>query len=152
LGPWYPEAARLTALKGTEVLFYPTAIGLASGKKSNMANQYGAWMNVMKGHAVANGVYVAYKPYRVRKILPIQMEFFGASFIAGPRRDFAQASHDKEEIFKLRLIRLTRKCAPKLRFRDSELMPLAILQRAIDCFYSTKKKLPVGFYEYQPQY
>jgi N-carbamoylputrescine amidase len=89
LGPWYPEAARLTALKGTEVLFYPTAIGWHRGKKSNMANQYGAWMNVMKGHAVANGVYVAAaNRIGLENILPIQIEFWGASFIAGPRRDF----------------------------------------------------------------
>ena len=57
---WYPEAARLTALKGAEVLFYPTAIGWHPKEKAQYGeNQFGAWMNVMKGHAVANGVYVA---------------------------------------------------------------------------------------------
>ncbi len=57
---WYPEAARITALKGAEVLFYPTAIGWHPKEKEQYGeNQYGAWMNVMKGHAVANGVFVA---------------------------------------------------------------------------------------------
>ncbi|MCB0433051.1 MAG: carbon-nitrogen hydrolase, partial [Mangrovimonas sp.] len=57
---WYPEGARLTALKGSEVLFYPTAIGWHPKEKEQYgANQYGAWMNVMKGHAVANGCFVA---------------------------------------------------------------------------------------------
>ena len=57
---WYPEAARLTALKGAEVLFYPTAIGWHPQEKEQYGEkQYNAWMNVMKGHAVANGIFVA---------------------------------------------------------------------------------------------
>lgn len=100
---WYPEAARLTSLKGAEVLFYPTAIGWHPKEKSQYGkNQYGAWMNVMKGHAVANGVYVAAaNRIGLEKYLPNTdgLEFWGASFIAGPQGEIlAQASHDKEEI------------------------------------------------------
>jgi N-carbamoylputrescine amidase len=100
---WYPEAARLTALKGAEVLFYPTAIGWHPSEKSQYGeNQYNAWMNVMKGHAVANGIYVAAaNRIGLEKYLPDTdgLEFWGASFIAGPQGEIlAQASHDKEEI------------------------------------------------------
>ena len=100
---WYPEAARITALKGAEVLFYPTAIGWHPKEKVQYGeNQYGAWMNVMKGHAVANGVYVAAaNRIGLEKYLPNTdgIEFWGASFIAGPQGEIlAQASHDKEEI------------------------------------------------------
>ncbi|PQJ75752.1 carbon-nitrogen hydrolase [Polaribacter gangjinensis] len=100
---WYPEAARLTALKGAEVLFYPTAIGWHPKEKAQYGeNQYGAWMNVMKGHAVANGVYVAAaNRIGLEKYIPDTdgLEFWGASFIAGPQGEIlAQASHDKEEI------------------------------------------------------
>ncbi|MBN1821697.1 MAG: carbon-nitrogen hydrolase [Prolixibacteraceae bacterium] len=100
---WYPEAARLTALKGAEVLFYPTAIGWHPYEKEQYGvNQHGAWMNVMKGHAVANGIYVA-AVNRVGHEQPIPekpgIEFWGSSFIAGPQGEIlAQASHDKEEI------------------------------------------------------
>ena len=100
---WYPEAARITALKGAEVLFYPTAIGWHPGEKEQYGeNQYGAWMNVMKGHAVANGVYVAAaNRIGLEQYLPNTdgIQFWGASFIAGPQGEIlAQASHDKEEI------------------------------------------------------
>jgi N-carbamoylputrescine amidase len=100
---WYPEAARLTALKGSEVLFYPTAIGWHPQEKEQYGvNQYGAWMNVMKGHAVANGIYVAAaNRIGLEQYLPdtAGIEFWGASFIAGPQGEIlAQASHDKEEI------------------------------------------------------
>lgn len=100
---WYPEAARLTALKGAEVLFYPTAIGWHPDEKEQYGeNQYGAWMNVMKGHAVANGIYVAAaNRIGLEQYVPntAGIEFWGASFIAGPQGEIlAQASHDKEEI------------------------------------------------------
>jgi N-carbamoylputrescine amidase len=100
---WYPEGARLTALQGAEVLFYPTAIGWHPLEKEEYGvNQHGAWMNVMKGHAVANGVYVA-AANRIgsEQYLPdtAGIEFWGSSFIAGPQGEIlAQASHDKEEI------------------------------------------------------
>ena len=100
---WYPEAARLTALQGADVLFYPTAIGWHPLEKEQYGeNQHGAWMNVMKGHAVANGVYVA-AANRIGLEQYIEgtagIEFWGSSFIAGPQGEIlAQASHDKEEI------------------------------------------------------
>lgn len=100
---WYPEAARLTALQGAEVLFYPTAIGWHPLEKEQYGeNQHGAWMNVMKGHAVANGVYVA-AANRIGLEQYIEgtagIQFWGSSFIAGPQGEIlAQASHDKEEI------------------------------------------------------
>ena len=100
---WYPEAARLTALQGADVLFYPTAIGWHPLEKEQYGeNQHGAWMNVMKGHAVANGVYVA-AANRIGLEQYIEgtagIQFWGSSFIAGPQGEIlAQASHDKEEI------------------------------------------------------
>lgn len=100
---WYPEAARLTALQGAEVLFYPTAIGWHPYEKDQYGeNQHGAWMNVMKGHAVANGVFVAAaNRIGLERYLPdtAGIEFWGSSFICGPQGEIlAQASHDKEEI------------------------------------------------------
>jgi N-carbamoylputrescine amidase len=100
---WFPEAARLTALQGAEVLFYPTAIGWHPLEKEQYGeNQHGAWMNVMKGHAVANGVYLA-AANRIGLEQYIEgtagIQFWGSSFIAGPQGEIlAQASHDKEEI------------------------------------------------------
>lgn len=100
---WYPEAARLTALQGADVLFYPTAIGWHPLEKEQYGeNQHGAWMNVMKGHAIANGVYVA-AANRIGLEQYIEgtagIQFWGSSFIAGPQGEIlAQASHDKEEI------------------------------------------------------
>jgi N-carbamoylputrescine amidase len=100
---WYPEAARLTALQGAEVLFYPTAIGWHPLEKDQYGEkQHGAWMNVMKGHAVANGVYVAAaNRIGLEQYLPdtAGIQFWGSSFIAGPQGEIlAQASHDQEEI------------------------------------------------------
>lgn len=100
---WYPEAARLTALQGAEVLFYPTAIGWHPSEKAEYGeNQQNAWMTVMKGHAVANGVYVAAaNRIGLEKYLPDTngLEFWGSSFIAGPQGEIlAQASADQEEI------------------------------------------------------
>jgi N-carbamoylputrescine amidase len=100
---WFPEAARLTALQGAEVLFYPTAIGWHPLEKEQYGeNQHGAWMNVMKGHAVANGVYVA-AANRIGLEQYVEgtagIQFWGSSFIAGPQGEIlVQASHDKEEI------------------------------------------------------
>ena len=57
---WYPEGARLTALQGAEVLFYPTAIGWHPAEKDEFgAAQYDAWQTIQRSHAIANGVYVA---------------------------------------------------------------------------------------------
>jgi len=100
---WYPEAARLTALQGAEVLLYPTAIGWHPYEKEKYGTiQYNAWMNGMKGHAIANGIYVA-AVNRTGLEKPATdhpgIEFWGSSFISGPQGEIlAQASPDKEEI------------------------------------------------------
>ena len=100
---WYPEAARLTALQGAEVLFYPTAIGWHPQEKAQYGvNQHAAWMNVMKGHAVANGVFVAAaNRIGLEQYVPDTngIEFWGQSFICGPQGEIlAQASVDQEEL------------------------------------------------------
>ena len=143
---WYPEAARLTALAGAEVLFYPTAIGWHPSEKSEFgAAQYSAWQTIQRAHAIANGVFVC-ATNRVGHehgdvILdgegtaePITLpgpgdhtpasglQFWGGSFIADPfGRILAQASHDKEEILTATLdptlVETTRQHWPFLRDR-----------------------------------
>jgi N-carbamoylputrescine amidase len=105
---WYPEGARLTALQGAQVLFYPTAIGWHPAEKAEFGvAQHDAWKTIQRAHAIANGVYVAvvnrvgFEEGDVRgKKAPGQgLEFWGGSFIADPfGRVIAEASHDKEEI------------------------------------------------------
>ncbi len=94
---WYPEAARLTALRGADIIFYPTAIGwLPSEKKALGAAQHNAWETVQRGHAVANGCYVA-AVNRVGR--EGDTEFWGQSFVADPYgRLVAKASEKNEEI------------------------------------------------------
>jgi len=100
---WYPEAARITALHGAHVLFYPTAIGWhPHEKEEHGARQHDAWMTVQRGHAVANGIYVA-AVNRVGFEQPEKdhpgLEFWGSSFVAGPQGEIiARASTDKEEV------------------------------------------------------
>jgi N-carbamoylputrescine amidase len=100
---WYPEGARLTALQGAQVLFYPTAIGWHPHEKAQYGKkQHEAWMIVQRGHAVANGIFIA-AVNRVGFEQPVKeqagIEFWGSSFISGPQGEIlAQASHDKEEI------------------------------------------------------
>ncbi|HEX9615435.1 MAG TPA: nitrilase-related carbon-nitrogen hydrolase, partial [Bacteroidota bacterium] len=100
---WYPEGARLTALQGAEVLFYPTAIGWHPREKEQYgAAQIDAWKTVQRGHAIANGIYVA-AVNRIGHELPANggagIEFWGTSFIADPQGVIlAQGSADKEEI------------------------------------------------------
>jgi N-carbamoylputrescine amidase len=93
---WYPEAARLTAMAGAQVIFYPTAIGwLLDEKEEYGASQHSAWETMMRSHAIANGVFVA-AVNRVGREGGI--EFWGASFVADPNGNvLARASHDKEE-------------------------------------------------------
>jgi N-carbamoylputrescine amidase len=83
---WYPEAARLTALQGAEILFYPTAIGWHPAEKAKLGQeQHDAWETIQRGHAIANGCYVAV-PNRVghEKLNGDGIEFWGQSFVAGP--------------------------------------------------------------------
>ncbi len=137
---WYPEAARLTALRGAGILIYPTAIGWAPHEMEAYGEkQYSAWQNVMKGHAVANGIYVAAANRTgLEKYVPGTngIQFWGASFIAGPQGEIlAQASHDKEEILiaevDLDLLENVRQNWPF--FRDRRIDEYGdIVKRAID--------------------
>jgi len=99
---WYPEAARLTAMQGAEILFYPTAIGWHPGEKKEYGvNQHGAWELIQRSHAVANGCYVAVAN-RIGLERPIGgdgLEFWGQSFVAGTSGQLlAKASVNKEEV------------------------------------------------------
>ncbi|HEX2100775.1 MAG TPA: carbon-nitrogen hydrolase, partial [Candidatus Synoicihabitans sp.] len=99
---WYPEGARLTALQGAEILFYPTAIGWHPSEKSEYGiDQHGAWETIQRGHAVANGCYVA-AINRVGLEQPIGgegIEFWGQSFVAGTSGQIlAKGSLDREEV------------------------------------------------------
>lgn len=83
---WYPEAARLTAMQGAEIIFYPTAIGWHPSEKSNYGKrQYDAWETIQRSHAIANGCYVASvnRTGHERTIKSDGIEFWGQSFIAG---------------------------------------------------------------------
>ena len=98
---WYPEAARLTALAGAQILFYPTAIGWHPAEKAELgANQHGAWETIQRAHAVANGCYVAVVN-RVGHERPYGgdgLEFWGQSFVAGTQGQIlAKASAEKEQ-------------------------------------------------------
>jgi len=99
---WYPEAARVAALGGAQVLFYPTAIGWHPAEKAEHgAAQHDAWRTIQRAHAIANGVWVAVAN-RVGYEGPAAgggIEFWGGSFIADPfGQVVAEASHDREEI------------------------------------------------------
>jgi N-carbamoylputrescine amidase len=137
---WYPEAARETALRGANTLFYPTAIGWHPSEKAEYGEaQYSAWQTMQRAHAIANGVYVGavnrvghehgdviHNGIEMRgpgdHTPQSGLEFWGGSFIADPfGRVIAQASHDKEEILiaeiDLKLLEDTRRNWPFLRDR-----------------------------------
>ncbi len=135
---WYPEGARLTALQGAEILFYPTAIGWHPAEKAEFgAAQYDAWQTIQRAHAIANGVYVAgvnrvglehgevkleHGDVLGNRATGPGLEFWGGSFLADPfGRVIAKASHDAEEILlgeiDLGLIEETRRNWPFLRDR-----------------------------------
>ena len=94
---WFPEAARLTALRGAEILFYPTAIGWLPGERDTCGpSQHAAWETMMRSHAIANGVFVA-APNRVGREGDLQ--FWGGSFVADPYGNvLARAPHDDESL------------------------------------------------------
>ena len=99
---WYPEAARLTALRGAQILFYPTAIGWHPGEKAEYGRrQHSSWETVQRGHAVANGCYVAV-PNRVGHEAPEGgpgIEFWGQSFICDPSGEIiAKGSRNEEDV------------------------------------------------------
>jgi N-carbamoylputrescine amidase len=99
---WYPEGARLAALQGASIIFYPTAIGWhPREKQEHGAAQRDAWRTVQRGHAIANGVYVA-AVNRVGHEIPASggegIEFWGSSFLCDPQGVIlCEASVDKEE-------------------------------------------------------
>src|SRR6202034_2971088 len=128
---WYPEGARLTALQGAEVLFYPTAIGWHPAEKEEFgAAQYDAWQTIQRAHAIANGVYVAgvngvgHETGDIlgNRVEGAGLEFWGGSFLADPfGRIIAKASHTAEEILiaeiNPNLLEETRRNWPFLRDR-----------------------------------
>ena len=126
---WYPEAARLTALRGAEILFYPTAIGWHPAEKAEFgAAQSSAWETIQRSHAIANGVYVA-AVNRVGHEGPPGggLEFWGGSFLADPfGRVIARAGADDEEI-------LIATCDPKLQEETRRNWPF-LRDRRIDAY------------------
>lgn len=128
---WYPEGARITALQGANLLFYPTAIGWHPAEKEEFGSaQYDAWQTIQRAHAIANGVYVAavnrvgheQGDVRGNRVAGPGLEFWGGSFLADPfGRVIAKAAHDKEEILigeiDLGLLEDTRRNWPFLRDR-----------------------------------
>ncbi len=104
---WYPEAARLTALKGAEILFYPTAIGWLASEKEQAQTQHNAWETIQRSHAIANGCFVVavnrvgYEAVPADETPEIDagIGFWGQSFVAAPNGEvLARASSDQEEI------------------------------------------------------
>jgi N-carbamoylputrescine amidase len=98
---WYPEAARLTALQGAQILFYPTAIGWHPGEKKKYGElQHDAWETIQRSHAIANGCYLA-AVNRVghEKLAGRGIEFWGQSFVAGTSGEIlAKAGAAREEV------------------------------------------------------
>jgi len=131
---WFPEAARMTALSGAQVLCYPTAIGWHPKEKEEFGEaQHEAWELMQRSHAVANGVFVAVAN---RIGLEGNLEFWGGSFVADPfGRILARASHDREEVLvvdcDLGLIDETRRNWPFLRDRRIDSYD-GLLKRFID--------------------
>lgn len=94
---WFPEAARLTAMKGAEILFFPTAIGWPEGQDEHLCKaEYDAWQIMQRSHAIANGLYVV----AVNRVgIENGNNFWGGSFIADPIGEIIyQAPHDKEAV------------------------------------------------------
>jgi N-carbamoylputrescine amidase len=136
---WYPEAARLTALQGAGILFYPTAIGWHPSEKAEYGErQHSAWETIQRGHAIANGCYVAVAN-RVGHETPVGgdgIEFWGQSFIAGPSGELlAKASVEKEELLFAQVdfakVDMTRTHWPFLRDRRIDAYG-GLTQRLID--------------------
>jgi N-carbamoylputrescine amidase len=101
---WYPEGSRLTAMKGAQVIFYPTSIGWHPHEKGEVgAAQLDSWKTIQRAHAVANGIYVAVVNRVGYEGKPEKgdagLEFWGNSFVADPSGQvMAEAAQDKEEI------------------------------------------------------
>src|SRR6266851_352584 len=142
---WYPEGARLTALQGAQVLFYPTAIGWHPAEKAQYGTlQHDAWRTIQRAHAIANGVYVAvvnrvgHETGNIRgnETAGAGLEFWGRSFLCDPfGKVLAEASQDKEEILigeiDVRTMEEVRRNWPFLRDRRIDSYG-AITQRFLD--------------------
>jgi N-carbamoylputrescine amidase len=136
---WYPEGARLTALRGAEILFYPTAIGWHPSEKEEFGEQqHNAWETIQRSHAIANGCYVAV-PNRTGHETPIGgdgIEFWGQSFVAAPSGEIvAKASADREEsmVVEVDLAKLDQQRTHWPFFRDRRVDAYAeISERYID--------------------
>lgn len=106
---WYPEAARLMAMAGAEILFYPTAIGWDKGDtQQEQARQFNAWQTIQRSHAVANSLPVVVANRTGYEASPVNgdpgIQFWGQSFIAGPQGEIlAQASSDEEQVLSVEL-------------------------------------------------
>lgn len=126
---WYPEAARLTAIQGAEVLFYPTAIGWHPAEKAEFGEaQSSAWETMQRAHAIANGVFVG-AINRIGHEGPADggLEFWGGSFLADPfGRILAKASRDREEV-------LVVECDPRLQEETRRNWPF-LRDRRIDAY------------------
>ncbi len=148
---WYPEGARITALRGAETLFFPTAIGWHPSEKTEFGQaQYDAWQITQRAHAISNGVWVCavnrvgheegdvlLNGELLKGPVGAGLEFWGGSFIADPfGRIVAQGSHDKEEILYATLdstlVETTRQHWPFLR------------DRRIDAYDGIGKRFLVG--------
>ena len=124
---WYPEGARLSSLRGANILFYPTAIGWHPSEKAQFgAAQLDAWRTIQRSHAIANGIFVA-AVNRVGFEGPAEdgLEFWGSSFVADPfGQIIAEASTDKEETLvvecDLRRMEEVRRNWPFLRDRRTD--------------------------------
>jgi N-carbamoylputrescine amidase len=130
---WYPEAARLTALKGAQILFYPTAIGTLPNEDHEVKAEFmEAWETIQRSHAVANGVYVA----SVNRVgTEDNITFWGDSFVCGPFGKFIARAGLEEEILlaecDLALIDPQRRAWPYLRDRRIDTYD-GLIKRYID--------------------
>ena len=96
---WFPEAARLTTLKGAELIFYPTAIGWHPNEKKRFGkSQLESWITIQKSHAIANGIFVAaINRVGVEKKGKRKIEFWGNSFVVDPSGNIISKLNSKNE-------------------------------------------------------
>jgi N-carbamoylputrescine amidase len=132
---WYPEAARLSALGGADLIVYPTAIGWHPAEKAEHgASQHDAWETIQRAHAIANGLFVA----AINRIghegaAAGGIDFWGGSFVADPSGAvIARGSHDKEEI-------LVTECDPK-KTEDARRNWPFLRDRRIDAYEGLTKR------------
>ncbi|MEK6985476.1 MAG: carbon-nitrogen hydrolase [Candidatus Thermoplasmatota archaeon] len=125
---WYPEAARLTAMQGADILVYPTAIGTWTGEMEYKPIQHDAWRTIQRSHSIANGCFVA----AINRVgTEGDLEFWGGSFVSRPMGVMAAEAGDKEEVLVVECdladIEVTRRGWPF--FRDRRVDAYAALTR-----------------------